>query len=392
MLATVVVFSQQPYVLLISFDGFRWDYINKGLTPTLQKFAREGVSASSLEPCFPSKTFPNHIAIITGCYPQNHGITGNSIYDPVRDEQYSIWDTISVREPRWYQGEAFWETAERQGVKTASFFWPGSEIKSEYRTPTYYKLYNHNTSYEDRIAGIVNWLSLPYEKRPHFLTLYFEATDDYGHKYGPDGNEIDTALIKLENTLQKLFAGIKSTPVGDSLNIVIVSDHGMTGISQDRIIEVKSLLEGFKYDMKDNGPVSGITPAPDQEEAIYNELKKKENHYRVYKRADVPEHFHFSSSVYIQPIVLIADMGWMIVKENKKDNKNKGYSKGMHGYDNYEMDMHGIFFANGPAFRKNYRTGTLKNIDINPLLCKVFSIFPRPNIDGKLDRISFILK
>lgn len=159
--------QSQPYVILVSFDGFRWDYLNRGITPNLERIKNGGVSAISLRPVFPSKTFPNHLSIITGMYAENHGIISNSFPNFEKDYWYKMSDTSAVRDSKWYLGEAFWETAERQGIKTASYFWPGSELSLEHRHPSYREFYEHERPYAQRVEGVINWLKLPYEERPH---------------------------------------------------------------------------------------------------------------------------------------------------------------------------------------------------------------------------------
>ena len=163
--------QSQPYVILISFDGYRWDYVNRGITPNINLLIDDGVKASSFKPVFPTKTFPNHISIITGMYPENHGIIFNDFKNPFNGRVYRIRDSIEVRDSRWYKGEAFWETARRQGIITASYFWPSSDINLEYRRPNYYHHYEHERPYDVRVTGVLEWLKLPYDPRPHFITM-----------------------------------------------------------------------------------------------------------------------------------------------------------------------------------------------------------------------------
>lgn len=384
--------QSQPYVILISFDGFRWDYVDRGITPNFDYIKENGVSAKSLRPCFPSKTFPNHISIITGMYPAHHGIISNGFRDYFTNSYYSMTDSNSVKNAKWYKGEAFWETAERQGIKTASYFWPGSEVSLSYRHPTYYYKYEHLKPYRERVDGVIDWLKLPYNERPHFITSYFDATDTYGHKYGPDSPEINFAIAQLDSILGYYFEKLKSINLFDSTDIIVVSDHGMTKMGEDKIINVENILGEYKYKQNDSGPLMMIEPEAGQLDNIYNKLKENENHYKVYKRKDIPEYFHFSDNPLIYDILLIADEGWSL-ETNKSIEGMKKYSpKGNHGYDNYLMDMGGIFYAVGPAFKNKYQVGTIDNIDIYPLLCKIFNIFPNPLIDGRLDRIGYILK
>ncbi len=382
----------KPYVILISFDGFRWDYVDRGITPNFDYIKEHGVSAISLRSCFPTKTFPNHISIITGMYPAHHGIISNGFWDNFTNTHYSMSDTNEVKNAKWYKGEAFWETAERQGIITASYFWPGSEVSLSYRHPTYFYKYDGRKPYRERVDGVINWLQLNYNKRPHFITSYFDATDTYGHKYGPDSPETNFAIAQLDSILGYYFVKLKEINLFDSTDIIIVSDHGMTNVSEDKIINVEDLLKGYEYKNNDSGPLMMIEPESGQLDNIYNRLKENENHYKVYKRKEIPGYLHFSDNPLISRILIIAEEGWSLETDKSIEGMKKYSPKGNHGYDNFLMDMQGIFYAIGPDFKNNYHVGTINNIDIYPLLCKIFNIFPNPLIDGRLDRIEYFLK
>ena len=384
--------TEQPYIILISFDGFRWDYTHRGITPNLKRIKENGASALSLMPVFPSKTFPNHYSIITGMYPENHGIIHNDFYDSFTGNRYKVGDTTSVRESKWYLGEAFWETAERQGIITASYFWPGSEVHLKYRRSHYVEYYEHERPYKTRVADVLNWLKLPEEKRPHFFTLYFDATDTYGHEYGPDSPEINQAIKQLDDILGMLLSGLEEIDILQKTNIIVVSDHGMTSVDGKSLINIEKILTGRQFKLQGYGPVMMLTCPEQEKDLIYKKLQQQQAHFKVYLREKLPGFYHFSDHPFILPVILIADMGWTLVTndlEKKLINRTIG---GNHGYDNFHLDMHGIFYATGPAFKKGYRCGTIRNIDIYPLLCKIFNIFPRQNIDGKLERIEFILR
>jgi ectonucleotide pyrophosphatase/phosphodiesterase family protein 5 len=384
--------QSQPYVILISFDGFRWDYVDRGITPHFDYIKEHGVAAKSLRSSFPTTTFPNHISIITGMYPEHHGIISNNFWNYFNNTHYSMSDTIATRSAVWYKGEAFWETAERQGIKTASYFWPGSEVTLSYRHPAYYYKYEHLKPYRERVDGVIGWLKLPYDKRPHFITSYFDATDTYGHRYGPDAPETNFAIAQLDSILGYYFEKLKEINLFDSTDIIVVSDHGMTNISSDRVVNIENILTGLKYKQNDNGPFMMIEPASGELDSIYYRLSESEKHFKVYKREDVPEYFHFSNNPLISRIIVMAENGWGLGTNKSIENMKKHPERGNHGYDNYWMDMNGIFYALGPAFKNNYLVGTINNIDIYPLLCKIFNILPNPLIDGKLDRIEYILK
>ena len=386
---STVLSSSKPYVLLISFDGFRWDYLNRGLSPNLESIRDNGASAVSLRPAFPTKTFPNHQSMITGMYIENHGIISNNFWDRMDNSWYGMQDTISTRDSRWYLGEAFWETAERNNIITASYFWPGSEMQLEYRHPTYYLHYDHYQKYKQKIDGVIDWLKLPQDKRPHFITLYFHETDTYGHDFGPNSEQANNAIKYLDTAAGYLFHQLKEINLYDSLDVIFVSDHGMTEISPERSINIQNIINEYDCHFNDYGPFMQVEPAKEELETVFELLKKNENHYKVYLKEKMPEYFHYSKNPFIYSIIIVADLGWSLVTNTNSDwIKN---AKGNHGYDNNQMDMHGIFLAEGPHFKKGYRTGTVWNIDIYPLLCKIFDIYPRSNIDGNLERIEFIL-
>jgi predicted AlkP superfamily pyrophosphatase or phosphodiesterase len=384
--------QHRNYTILISFDGFRWDYPNRGITPNLDFIKENGVHALSLQPCFPSKTFPNHYSIVTGLYPENHGIIANNFIDPITNEIYKIGDTNAVRNPKWYQGEAIWETAKRQGVITASYFWPGSELNLEYRRPDYFEKYEHLRDYNKRVEGVLNWLRFPNDQRPKFITLYFDAADTYGHKYGTSSKELNNSLMRLDSLIGKLFNGLQEINLYDSTNILIVSDHGMSDVSGDRMINVEDILKGCNQELFDNGSVMYVIPDKSESTKIYNKLKSQQKNFKVYRKEEVPEYYHFSHNTMIPEIILIADPGWSLITDKDVKRYEGMSSGGNHGYDNHHIDMHGIFYAIGPDFKNGYSCGTIDNIDIYPLLAKILRIFPNNNIDGKLERIEFLLK
>ena len=390
---TILLSAQpKPYVLLVSFDGFRWDYLNRNITPNLDKVIENGVRANSFRPVFPSKTFPNHISIITGMYAENHGIIFNRFEDISSGKIYKLSDTSAVRNPMWYKGEAFWETAGKNNIITASFFWPGSELNDKNRRPTYYKNYKHNLPYRKRIDGVVEWLKLPQRERPHFVTLYFHDTDSFGHKFGPNSPEINQSIQRMDSLVGYLNSELIKIGMADSLNIIFLSDHGMTEISSKRTINVEKILDGFDYKLGGSKTLAMIEPNKDDYSKIFSTLEENQKHFKVYAKENMPSYYHFSMNENIYSILLVADLGWSIVNNKQLSMMNRHNNKGNHGFDNNNIDMHGIFTAVGPVFKNGYTTGTIWNIDVYPLLCKIFNINPNPKADGKLERIEFLLK
>ncbi len=392
-LTSFCIYAQaQPYVLLVSFDGFRWDYLNRNITPNLNKVINNGVRALSLRPTFPSKTFPNHLSIITGMYAEKHGIIFNHFENVKSNLIYKLSDTSAVRNPEWYKGEAFWTTAEKNNITTASFFWPGSELNNAKRRPTYYKKYEHNLPYKERIDGVINWLQLPQNKRPHFITLYFDDTDTYGHEFGPNSLEINQSIKRLDDLVGYLNDELSKIGMKDSLNIIFVSDHGMTEIDASRSINIENILEGLNYKVGGIKTLTMIEPSSNDFDSVYARLERNQSHFKIYRKENLPKYYNFNKNDNIYSILLVAELGWSIVNNQQLLNMSMGYRKGNHGYDNNNIDLHGIFAATGPNFKNGYGTGTLWNIDIYPLLCKIFNIEPNKNIDGKLERIEFLLK
>lgn len=386
--------AEKPYVLIISFDGFRWDYPDRGITPNLTAMAKEGVRALSFEPVFPSKTFPNHFTIVTGLYPQNHGLINNRFINPFTKEMYRVGDTVSVRSAKWYHGEPLWESAERQGVKSASFFWPGSEMNLDYRRPSYFKKYDGSISHDQRIQGIIDWLLLPEEQRPHLLFLYFSDTDTQGHRFGPDSPQINEAIRLLDGKLGLLRKKLAEIDMLDKMNIIVLSDHGMTQLHPDGLILLYKIFGDRKVDISGYGPLVQFTTSTREEKMeIYNLLKKNQKGYTVYLKENFPQHYHYRYNAFLGDVIAVADLGYSFIRTEKELRKvQKRKPQGDHGYDNHAMDMHGILFGSGPAFKKNYRCGTMQSIDVYPLVCEILGIVPNQKIDGALERISPLLK
>jgi len=326
----------KPYVILVSFDGFRWDYLNRSITPNLEKIRTDGVSALSLRSVFPSKTFPNHISIITGMYSENYGIISNSFMNFEKTYWYKMIDTAAVRDGKWYLGEAFWETAERQGIKTASYFWPGSELWLDYRHPSYREFYEHNRPYEERVQGVINWLQLPPNERPHFITLYFDDTDTYGHKFGHNSPELNESIKRLDKIAGLLMKSLTDIGMIDSVNLIFVADHGMTEIFEDRAINIENMIKEYDCRFMDDGPLMQIEPPANKLMEVYETLKQNESHYKVFLKNDIPDYYYYSKSPLTFSILVAADIGWSLIGNRKSDWIKK--SRGNHGYDNHHLD------------------------------------------------------
>jgi alkaline phosphatase D len=379
--------SKQPYLIMLSLDGFRWDYPEKANTPTLDSLTKVGVKAESLKPSFPTKTFPNHYTIATGLYPDHHGIVLNSFYANDLGKSYAIRDRDAVTNGDFYDGEPMWNVAEDQGVKTATLYWVGSSADIDKKRPSKWSLYSNSLSLNSRIDSISTWLSLPEEKRPHLIMWYYPEPDGIGHKYGPNSDEIIKEVEKLDNFVGDFFTAMRKLPNFDELNFIVTSDHGMAQLSPDRVI----LLDNF-VDTNDlefwhgSNPVFNLKTKDGKLEKVFNNLNGKQKHLNVWKHGEVPEDLHYGNNIRTQDITLASDSGWSI-----RWSWQKAYGLGTHGFPNRNSDMHAIFYAAGPAFKINHIQPTFNNVDIYPLAGEILKI-KMPASDGKIENVKGMLK
>ncbi len=385
---------EKPYLILISLDGFRWDYIEKYSPPNMSNFIENGVQAESLIPSFPSKTFPNHYTIATGLYPDKHGIIGNSFYSYDKDLTYKIRNREMVEDGSFYGGSPIWIQAGKAGMVSASYFFVGSEANVQGLYPTYFYQYDGSVKNETRVAQVIDWLNLPEKERPHMITMYFSDMDDTGHRYGTDNDdELKTTLLDLDSNLGDFFKGVKAT--GLPVNIIIVSDHGMANVPTEHLIAIDDIKNDSLYTTIDNGAIVNIHPKENEDiDAILQELKQKENHFKVYTTENTPGFEYKPQNKDWGSIQVIPDFEYYFTSGQRIESlkKNSIQTIGVHGYDPTYKDMHGIFYANGPAFKKGYVAPSVKNIHIYPLMCDILGIDIPTDIDGKLNELESVLK
>tara|TARA_R110002073_G_scaffold72537_1_gene177712 strand:+ start:747365 stop:748609 length:1245 start_codon:yes stop_codon:yes gene_type:complete len=384
---------EKPYVLLISLDGFRWDYVERFKPPHLSNFIKNGVRAESLIPSFPSKTFPNHYSIATGMYPDKHGIIGNSFYDYKKNLTYSIRDRVMVEDGTFYGGLPIWIQADKANMVSASYFFVGSEANIQNLSPTYFHKYDGSIKNDVRVAQAINWLQLPPKNRPHIITMYFSNMDDTGHSFGPNNDEeLQKTLFALDKTLGTLFDGVKKS--GLPVNIIIVSDHGMAPVSISNFIPTEIIKDDDLFLTIDNGALLNIHPKnKDQTEAIFQQLKAKETNFKVYKTINTPGFEYIPKNKNWGAIQIIPDNGYYFSSKRGIEYRKKNAETvvGVHGYHPDNKEMQGIFYANGPAFKKGYIIPSVKNIHIYPLMCKILGLDIPTNIDGRLTALENVL-
>ncbi|WP_372651218.1 ectonucleotide pyrophosphatase/phosphodiesterase [Halobacteriovorax sp.] len=384
--------QKKPYVLLISIDGYRWDYTDKYGPKFLKQFKESGASVKSLRPSYPTKTFPNHLSLATGSYPVNHGIVGNSFYAPTMREEYSLRNREAVTDSRFYLAKPIWVLAEEQSLLTATYFWPGSESEIDGLLPSYYLTYNHSTPHEDRINTVLKWYKLPEDKRPHLATLYFSDVDSAGHKYGPNSNEVKNAIFKVDQSIEKLNTELSKLNL--PINIIIVSDHGMAEVDPKKFEliasnELKEEIE-LSYKVIGSGPIVHFYMNDNPQTnttSLLERINRNADHFKCYDKASTPKKLNFRDSDRIGDFVCIANRDWSI-------GLTKGsLPKGNHGWSQYEgMDMHSILYAKGPNFKDSFQIKTINNIDLYPMIAKLLDLKINHTIDGTIKYSKELLK
>jgi predicted AlkP superfamily pyrophosphatase or phosphodiesterase len=376
-------------VLLISIDGFMPEYYHRFDTPALDRLASEGVLADYMIPVFPTKTFPNHYSIVTGLYTENTGVIANNMYDPEMDARFSLGNRDAVSNGDWYGGEPIWVTAEKQNVRTATMFWPGSEAEINGVRPTRWMPYDDDMPYKARVDSIISWLQVEDETEPAFLTTYFSKVDSYGHDYGTESDSVQAAVQEVDGLIGYLLDELDRTGTGENLNIIITSDHGMADLSPDRVIILDDIIDMDDVTVIDWTPVAMIQPDSGKKESVFRLLKEAESNYTVYKKEDIPEEYHVKNHIRVPEIMVIADIGYTIATNGYLENRE--IMGATHGYDHRTPEMRSFFLATGPVFKEGEGSGPFQNIHLYELMAHMLNINPSPN-DGSLDSLRHILR
>ena len=371
--------QNKPYVILISADGFRYDYAEKYHAVHLLALADAGAKASSMVPCFPSVTFPNHYSMVTGLYPSHAGLVNNSFYD--RDlKQFYSYKGKMAKEGTWYGGSPLWVLAEQQQMLSASFYWVGSEASIKGTYPTYYYNYNEKIAIHQRIQTVVSWLKLPPEKRPHLITFYFPQVDHEGHKHGPESREVEDAVHMIDSAVNELNIAVQAT--GIKANFIFVSDHGMTHPDTEHPLSIPAAIDTSKFIVSGDGILVELyAKNPDDIQNTYGQLKKSAKGYQVYLRVNIPKSFHYSKKDdwhnRIGDILLIPTWPKVFNLYNRK------LDPGWHGYNPLTVkDMYATFYAWGPAFKPGTQIDAFPNVDIFPLITQILGLTNTEKVDG----------
>ena len=120
----------KPLTILLSIDGFKPEYLKRNISPNLNMLAKNGALASHLISTFPSVTFPNHYSMVTGLYPDQHGIVNNTMVDPLIPETFTLSARKAIANSEWWnEAVPIWVSLEEQGGIASTLFWPGTETK-----------------------------------------------------------------------------------------------------------------------------------------------------------------------------------------------------------------------------------------------------------------------
>lgn len=383
----VLINAQENYVVVLSLDGFRADYIEKHKAKNIARIAKTGVRVKRMIPSNPTKTFPNHYTLATGLYPDNHGLIGNSFYAPKLNKTYSLGNRKSVENGDFYGGEPIWNTAKKSGIKTASYFWVGSEAKINGMQPDIWKTYNSKITFEQRIDSVISWLQLPKKERPKLVMLYYNQPDSAGHRFGPNSKEVAEQINYVDKQVGSLYKKLMQLPIAKNINFILVSDHGMRAISKDKQIILENYIsKDWVLSVYGSNPVYTIRAKENKLDVIYKKLKKIK-HLKVYKRGEAPKKYHFANNPRTNDLIVIGKKGYSVFA-TKAGGRHFG---GTHGYLNCDKEMSAVFVASGNAFKQNYTQKKIKNIDVYNLIAHILGIIPAKN-DGNFNRVKKMLK
>jgi predicted AlkP superfamily pyrophosphatase or phosphodiesterase len=373
----------EPTLIVISLDGFRWDYLEWEEASNLSQLAAVGVRAEGLIPTFPSKTFPSHYSIVTGLHPGHHGIVSNNMRDAALGE-FHLGDRAAVEDTRWWGGEPIWVTAEKQGVKAAAMFWPGSEAEIAGVRPSYWQRYDETFTFEARVEQVLSWLDLPPAERPHMITLYFEYPNDVSHQYGPQAPETHAAVREVDERVGDLLAGLAARGLASQVDLIVVSDHGMAAVGPERVVVIDDYVEFEEGELFEQGAYVQIFPGPGRLETLHAALAGAHPELAIYRREEIPERFHLRGSPRVAPLIGIPSVGWEVVTRELRERYQGRMLKGDHGQDPQHPDLHGIFIAAGPSFKSGVVIERFQNVEIYNLMARVLGLTPAAN-DGSAE-------
>jgi predicted AlkP superfamily pyrophosphatase or phosphodiesterase len=362
-------------VLLISLDGFRADYLDRGLTPNLSRMAREGVRAAWMNTSYPSLTFPNHYTLVTGLRPDRHGIVHNTMRDATLGA-FSMSNRDAVGNGAWWGGTPIWVSAEKAGLPTATMFWPGSEAAIQGVRPSRWLPYDQSMPATARVDTVVGWLAEPAATRPRLVTLYIETLDEAGHSHGPDSPEINSALANVDAAMARLFSALAARSVLDAVDVIVVSDHGLAPVPPGNTVAVEDMVNPKDATVVTTGQSVGFTPAIGREREAFAKLLGRHPRYDCWRKGELPERWHYGRNPRVPEIVCQMHEGWDAGSRASLAKRPAGVTRGSHGFDPALVSMRTIFIARGPSLQRGLVLPALDNVDVYPLLMSLLDLPP----------------
>ena len=370
--------QKRNLTIVVSLDAFRWDYPTIYNTPWLDSIAANGVAATMV-PSYPSSTFPNHFTLATGLVPDHHGIVNSQFWAPEKGELFSMGDSATRYNPYYFGGEPIWVTAKKQGVKSASIYWVGSDVAIQGLYPDYYLRWDNEPrlTYPQRVEEALRIAKLPESERPSLLMVYFDEPDWTTHHYGPVAEESEAVIEQLDSLMGILYRGLKELDYG--VNLIVTSDHGMTEISDEKFISIEQTVNPDWVERIVSTNPTSIFCKEGCRDSLFEQLSKMK-HISVWRKEEVPAHLNYGSSNHLGDIIVAPDLGWQFATTPRGLN-------GAHGYDINEPDMQIIFRACGPDFKRGYTLPhSFSNVDLYSILAELLKIEPAKT-DGSLEKV-----
>jgi len=349
----------------------------------MARIARSGVRAGRLIPVFPANTFPGHVSLATGTYPDRHGIVDNHFIDRSKGTYRYAADAD------WLDAEPLWIAAERQGVPAATYFWVGSE--SDWRGQgTRHRMAPFDASRPEaaKVDQIVQWLRLPADQRPRLIMSYWAGADRAGHRYGPDSLEVLAALVAQDAELARLLAALDEDQAWSHTTLVLVSDHGMT--ETGRYLDLAGALRSARVPARVIGSAVAHVYLEDPAQiAVAESVALTLGAVKVYRGKALPDHYRLRHPTRTGDLVVMADPPYTLSRPAGFEGRLMtamqalGSSFGTHGYDPALPDMGGVFMAMGRGIPADLALAEVRQIDVAATVALLLGIQPPLQSEGQ---------
>ncbi|XP_076437444.1 glycerophosphocholine cholinephosphodiesterase ENPP6-like [Babylonia areolata] len=378
--------SRRQRLFIIMLDGFRHDYLEQGdfQFPGFKKVMERGAKPEYLVPDFPTMSFPDYYSLMTGLHTKGQRAKENFLFDAARKEPFLQGSNPEQAHAHWWErGEPLWVTAEKQNRTCALYHWPGCEVEIRGARPTFCRPYSGVPSMDDFRNDIIKGLAQFQYLEADVVGIYFEMIDSLGHQYGPSSPRIKQVIGDLDPLMGYLAESL-ATPSLSDVNLMIVSDHGMTSISRKRVINLNDVLSPSDYDtVFTDVAVASVYAKPGKNHMVYQKLKHFHPNLTVFRKSDLPQRWRVRHGRYVAPLTAVADNGWFILGPDKQEFPKRSHDdspmEGWHGFDNTNLDMMGLFIGMGPAFRRNVTSGPVQIVDLYQIMCYALDIQPSRN-------------